>query len=153
MTRKQVYDFIKAGADSLKAQHEFRRGRVSEFSSLNKDFPVVWYETQIDTAAPSTDLNLNSLPIDAWPIKLWIGKLDRDGSLPEEYESIVDDCDEIAQTLAFKYNSVVAGNNLLTLTDINRTPFIKKLASCVTGVILSFNLNGPDTTDQSDNCD
>lgn len=149
MTRKEVYLFIKAGVDSLSVQHSFGRGRISEFSS-NRDqtYPRVWFETLPDSDEVSTELSQNSLPIDGRPIRLHIARLDKEDSLPEEYECIIDECDEIAQTLAFKYNSIVAGNNLLTLTGLSRSPFVKKNADSITGTLLQFTLNGPDTTPQ-----
>lgn len=149
MTRKEVYLFIKAGVDALTVQHGFGRGRISEFSSKrDHNYPVVWFETVPDSPEVSTDLSQNSLPIDGRTIRLHIAKLDTADSLPEQYECIIDECDEIAQQLSFKYNAVVAGNNLLTLTDLSRTPFVKERADDVTGVLLQFTLNGPDTTPQ-----
>lgn len=149
MTRKEVYLFIKAGVDALTVQHGFGRGRISEFSSKrDHDYPVVWFETVPESEEVGTELSQNSLPIDGRTIRLHVGKLDKEDSLPDEYEDIIDECDEIAQQLAFKYNSVVSGNNLLTLTGLSRSPFIKKYADSVTGVLLQFTLNGPDTTPQ-----
>lgn len=150
MTRKQVYQFIKNGVDSLKLKHSFGRGRLSEFGSkANKDYPIVWFET----SAMTTDLAQNSLPIDSWDINLHIARLDREDSTHDEYECIIDECDQIAQALAFIYNTVVSGNNLLTITGLTRTPFVKSIADSATGVLLNFTLTGPDTTDQSDNCE
>ncbi len=135
---------IKEAVDSLSVQHEFRRGRVSELSSLNKQFPVVWMETSpMDTDYPQV-----TLPIDNWQINLHIAKLDTTDSLPEQYESIIDDCDEVAQQIQFKVNKVVTGYKLLTLEGISRTPFVKVLSSCATGVLLSFTIVAPDQTPQ-----
>lgn len=150
MTRKEIYLFVKSGVDRLKVQHGFGRGRLSEFSSkVNTDYPFVWFETSEMT----TDLIENSLPMDNWQINLHIAKLDREDSSHDEYESLIDDCDEVGQSLAFLYNSIVADSNLLRIESIQRTPFIKKIANSVTGVLLSFSLVGPDSTDQSENCE
>ncbi len=101
----------------------------------------------------STELSAAQLPIDAWQIRLHIARLDAMDSLPDQYEAIIDECDSIAQTLQFKYNQIVSGSNLITMSDISRVPYVKKYEDCVTGVLLSFSLNGPDKTDQSDNCE
>lgn len=150
MTRKEIYQLIKDGVDRLKLPHEFGRGRISEFSSTrDHNYPIIWFET----SPMSTSLSQNSMPIDAWPIRLHIGRLDKEDSKTEQYEYIIDECDLIAQALSFIYNSVVTNSTFITIDSINREPFIKKHADSVTGVLLSFTLTGPDTTDQSENCD
>lgn len=141
MTRAEVRAFIEAGADSLNIP--FESGRVTEFNSARSNIYPFIYLISIST---DTDIINNSLPYDNWNIEIHISKLDKADSSNGQYESLIDDCDVIAQKLALKYNQVVTGYKLVTIQSINRTPFIKKHADCLTGVILSFTLNSPDTT-------
>lgn len=154
MTRAEVNTFLKSGVDSLRPATEYGRGRISEFNSIrNHDYPAVWNETRSMDEGLSVDIvSTQQLPMDAWQIRLHICKKDAADSLPLEYEALIDQCDAIAQTLQFKYNQIITGYKLLNLSDISRLPFVKKYDDILTGVLLSFRINAPDLTDQTDNC-
>lgn len=145
MTRSEVRDFIESGVNELIPTPEFGSGRVSEWNSkLNKSFPSVWLESlSTDTALTAT---LNT-PFDSWNVSLHIGKLDKPDSTADQYETIVDECDLMAQKLITLYNQLITGYSLLTIENIGREPFIKRHADCITGVLLTFNLVAADTTD------
>jgi hypothetical protein len=66
----------------------------------------------------------------------------------EQYESLIDDADYMAQRLVRRYNDVLNSFDLVTISGISRSPFIKKHADCLTGVLLSFTL-----TVQNTSCD
>ena len=155
MTRKQVREFLKAGADAL-TMH-FDAGRLTEFNKIaDKGFPFTWvFELKAATEFGGS----GATPIDDWSINIRISKADTPDSIQDQYEEIIDDCDLFAQKLVGQYNLILSGSasvstdnqdlyKLITLSGINRDPFHKQHANPPTsGVDLSFNLNAPDKTD------
>lgn len=143
MTREEVRAFIKSGVDALDQTIDFASGRITEFNSgRSNEYPFIWLES----LSTDVDILATGLPYDNWQIALHIAKKDAAGSSPEEYEGIIDVCDLIAQQLIKKYNNIVSGYTLVTLSNVSRQPFIHKHADDLTGVILSFTLGSPDTT-------
>jgi hypothetical protein len=143
MTRTEVKTFIQAGINALNDGIAYGTGRISEFnSSRTLSYPHIWMEP----LTAGTTLENNKLAFDEWKVKLNIAKKDKSDSDPEEYETIIDQCDLTAQELIQKYNQVVDGYKLVTISGINRTPFIKKHADCLSGVVLEFNISAPNTT-------
>ena len=142
MTREEVRNFLGLGIDLL-TDVTYGSGRVSEWNSnRNRSYPMCWI-AQIEA---STELINNAMPYDDWSIQIHIAKKDQQDSLEEQYESLVDDCDYMAQQLIRYYNQVVTNHHLITISGIRRPRFVKKNADCLTGVILSFSLRAPDTT-------
>lgn len=144
MTRAEIRTFLNAGVSAINPQMPFGSGRITEWNSnRSNEYPGVWWES-----VEPLDIQIINffLPTDSWLIKLWIGKKDSQDSIPLQYEQIIDDCDFIAQQLIQKYNNVVAGSSSSTIENINREPFVKRHADIVSGVVLSFNLKVPDTT-------
>jgi len=143
MKRSEVREFIESGVEALRPEMLFNSGRITEFNSeRSNEFVSVWLES----LSTGVDLQDSGLPYDAWNIKIHIAKKDAAGSKPEEYETIVDQCDFIGQQLIKQYNQSVTSYNMVTLDGITREPFIHKHADDLTGIILSFTLNAPDTT-------
>lgn len=142
MTRSEVRTFIRRGVDAISMGVGFGSGRLSEFNKeRNLSFPTAWLET-VEVSPTILD---NGLPMDSWQINLHIAKLDSQDSSPADYEAIIDECDVIAQKLIHKYNNEVSGYNLVTIEGYSRTPFIKAHSEILTGVLLSFTINSPDT--------
>jgi hypothetical protein len=143
MKRSEVRAFIKSGVDAIAPSIPFNSGRISEFNSeRSNEYPFIWLES----LSSSVELLDSGLPYDAWSIALHIAKKDAAGSSPAEYETIVDQCDFIGQQLVKQYNAIVSGYTTVTLDGITRDPFIHRHADDLTGIILSFTLNAPDTT-------
>lgn len=142
MKRSEIKDFIQAGAEFYNIP--FETGRVSEFNSARSNtYPFIFLETP----AVSTTL-LNSVQSDAWTIRLHLASKDSPDSKISQYEKLIDDADYLAQRLVRRYNDVINDYNLVLISAITRTPFIKKHADCLTGVILQFTL-----TVQNTSCD
>lgn len=154
MTRAEVKTFIQTGVESLRPAVEFGRGRISEFNSIrNHTYPAAWLETRNFDGGVSTEIEgTQQLPMDNWPIRLHICMKDSTADGHAEYEDLIDQCDAIAQSLQFKYNQIVTGYKLVKLVGISRNPFVKMHADLLTGVLLTFTINTPDLTDQSENC-
>lgn len=145
MKRSEVRDFVESGVTALNADGvtlQFDNGRVSEFNSQrSNEYPFAWMEPL--TTSPEI---INSVPYDNWEVIIHIAQKDAMDSVQSQYESIVDSCDEIGQKLIKKFNDVVSGYKLVTIQNTSRVPFYKKHADCLSGVVLSFTLNVPDTT-------
>lgn len=142
MKRSEIKEFIQSGAEFYNIP--FETGRVSEFNSARSNtYPFIFLETP----AVSTTL-LNSVQSDTWTIRLHLASKDSPDSKISQYEKLVDDADYLAQRLVRRYNDVINDYNLVLISGITRTPFIKKHADCLTGVILQFTL-----TIQNTSCD
>lgn len=154
MKREDVRTFLKSGADAVKIY--FDAGRLTEFNKFaDKGFPFAWV---YELGAASNFGGSGAMLIDDWSVKIRIAKIDATDSMQEQYESIVDDCDHIARQLIWQYNNILQGASgvstvnqdlykLITISDIDRTPFYKLGADCLTGVDLTLTLNTPDQTD------
>lgn len=145
MTRKEVRDFLEEGVNELTPALDFGSGRVSDFdpvSAKSGGFPRVW-----QVIAPVSSEQPAQAPLDNWNIDLLIAGKDSMDSIPEQYELIIDDCDEIAQKLIYKYRNIVDGFKLVTMTGVNRDPFVKMYGAAVmSGVRVTFTLIAPDQT-------
>ncbi len=142
MKRSEIKEFIQSGAEFYNIP--FNTGRISEFnSSRSNTYPFIFLETiEVDT-----DLN-NSIQTDNWTVRLHLASKDAADSKMTQYEGLIDDADFMAQKLVRRYNDVLNSFDLVTISGISRTPFIKKHADCLTGVLLSFTL-----TVQNTSCD
>jgi hypothetical protein len=143
MKRTEVKDFIQAGINALDAGIAYSIGRISEF---NSNRTLSYPHTNLSPLQVSTSITDSGLPYDAWTVTLDIGKKDAPDSSSDQYETLVDECDEIAQELIKKYNDIVSGYKTVTITGISRDPMIKKNADCITGVTLKFTINAPDNS-------
>lgn len=147
MTRAEVRQFIESGIEELIPLVGFDSGRISEFNSdRTRDYPFAWLETISNSPDFFNNANGLQVPYDHWTIRIHIAAKDKQDSLPNQYEALIDQCDYKAQLLQKNYDTVVSGFNLVTLEGLSREPFIKKHADCLTGVIFSFTLSAPDTT-------
>ena len=143
MKRREVKAFIESGIKALSETAAFNTGKLDGFNSQpDKRYPFCW----LDSIGVKSELTVNYMPVDDWEISIYIVKQDALGSAPEEYEEIIDQCDELAQQLIYQLNNQISGYKLATLKGITRTPFVKKLADCTTGVNLTLTLTAPDTT-------
>ena len=141
MTREQVRTYIEDGINLLSTNLGFGSGRITEFNSeRSNDYPFAWLES----LSVSSDIP-NQTPIDTWSINIRIAQKDALDSMPEQYESLIDKSDYIAQQLQKKYNAEVSGFKLIKMEGMSRTPFVKKHADILSGVDFSFNLIAPDT--------
>lgn len=153
MTRAEIRAFLNAGVNAIDSNMPFGSGRISEWNSnLSNEYPGTWYESVNNNGeGPDTYVELINqvLPQDGWPIRLHVGKLDKQDSSAAQYEQLVDDCDYIAQQLVHQYSQIQSNPlySSVSITGISRTPFVKKHKDVVTGVILSFTLVDPDKTE------
>jgi hypothetical protein len=140
MKRSEIREIIKAGVDSLTPVLQFWDGELSDWNAKRDNrYPGVL--SILDSVESKYAQNMS--PLDSWPIRLLVCKIDKMDSNPSDYESIVDSCDEIAQKLIYYYR-----DNALSydITTASRKRFIKKHADCLTGVELTFTIQANDKT-------
>jgi hypothetical protein len=138
MKRSEVKDFIQSGAELLNIP--FETGRITEFnSSRSNTYPFIFLES----VNVLTSLSY-SLPTDTWKIRIHVAFKDSIDSKMDQYENLIDQADDIAKSLVKRYNDILTNYNLVTISGISRTPFIKKHADCLTGVLLGFDLISQD---------
>lgn len=147
MTRKEVRDFVKAGVDALTPVLEFGCGLVTDFNIIpDKTLPQVWQELRpVEGENPTSQA-----PLDEWDIRLHIAMLDKMDSKPDQYNPIIDSCDEVAQKLIAQYNFILMTDTTyrkVTFKGRSREPFVKKYAHCMSGVLLRFTIVAPDQTE------
>lgn len=148
MKRSEVRTFIREGVEAISPSLTFSEGLITDFNAdVSRTLPTVHHileENNTDLHESRAGIAL--APSDAWKIKLLIANLDKQDSAADVYEDIVDHCDEVAQKLIYKYRNIIDGYKLVTMDGINRKKFVKKHATCLTGIELTFNLNAPDKT-------
>lgn len=146
MTRAEVRAFIKSGVDALAPAIRFNNGRVTEFNSArDNEYPFVW----MDSLSVSRTITGTGAPTDEWAVVLRIVKKDAAGSIPEQYEALVDECDEIARALSSQYNIQLTGATNIVISTETREPAIHVHADDTTGVTYSFTIQ---TWDNSSFC-
>lgn len=145
MTRREVRTFIEIGINSIAPPIEFHEGLIQSFAEdRSNSYPAAL--SILETVGSDVS---QSAPSDSWNIILALFLQDKLDSLPNQYEDLVDRCDETAQKLVYKYRNIVSVFKLTTMEDVNRTRFIKSPKygpDLLTGVELSFTLKGPDQT-------
>ncbi len=141
MNRSEVRAFIKAGVDALEKVAEFRNGMISDFNSEpGKPYPYVWMESISRTEDVATNKQ------QTWNVVLHVAFKDAMDSKPEVYEGLKDKADAIAGQLCDIYDRGLRKSYLVTMPTRNIEPFHKRHADCLTGVILSFDLQTPSNT-------
>ena len=136
MTRTEVRTFLEDGVNALTPVPEFGSGLVTDFNSIRShDYPAVWQIT-----SPVSSEIANQAPVDSWDIDLIVAQIDKQDSSAEQYEHIIDDCDEIAQKLTYQLRAIAEGFKLVQIKGTVREPFVKKYADCLSGVNLRFTL-------------
>ncbi len=145
MKRSEVRTFIRQGVNSLTPVLDYSEGQITDWNAQRSNqYPgVLLVLERTDSDIPDTNQPL----LDTWPIQILIANKDALDSTPDIYEGIVDQCDEIAQNLIYKYRNIVAGYKLVTMKNVKREKFIKKHADCLTGVQLDFDIINQDQTD------
>lgn len=142
MKRSEIRQFIENGVNSITPALGYSEGLITNFNSKRSNkYPSVHLLLEDVDNSLST-----SAPIDDWKIKLIIAKIDSIDSLPDEYELIVDEADDIAKRLVYKYRAIINGFKLISMESISRRKFVKKYADCLTGIELSFTLKAQDKT-------
>lgn len=144
MKRSEVRNLIQTAVNSISPAVRFNSGLLTFFNSNRSNkYPYVFQE--VANVTPDFP-NTNLAPTNSWNIILHCADLDTADSIPDQYELIVDSMDELAAKLITKLNEVVSGYKNIKIEGVDRTPFIKKHADILSGVILSFSITEVDKT-------
>lgn len=139
MKRSEIRALLREGVDSLTPVLSYWDGELSDWNATRDNrYPGVL--SILETTDSKYEDNMS--PLDNWPVRMLICKIDKMDSLPDIYEGIIDDCDEVAQKLVYYYRQ----NFKYDLKSAARKRFIKKYADCLTGIELTFTLTGNDRT-------
>lgn len=148
MKRSEVRTFIKEGVNAITPVLTFSEGLISEFNAdVNRQLPTVHLLLEEnDTDLLETRGGVAMAPSDSWKIKLVIANIVRMDDVADVYEDIIDHCDLAAQKLIHKYRNTVDGYKLVTMDGVTRKKFVKRHATGLTGIELSFVIHAPDKT-------
>jgi len=153
MSHNAVRLLLKDTADNLSTAVSFGYGQASYFNKIkDKGYPYIWLDPLVSTIQVNED---NLLTTEIYTCSVTIYKFDDPDSLPGAYELILDQTDEIAQEFIRDLNEKLEDNGSLatiqranvTLSNISKQPFIKKMADVLTGFVLTFDLTVPDKFD------
>lgn len=145
MKRFEIRDFIRSGVEKLNQSYKFNSGRITEFNSArDNEYPYLWLES---LSSENTVVQGSYAQFRNWAVRIHIAKKDSADSLPAQYESIVDQCDELAYELCKIYNHDLGTSKVVNIEGTTIEPFIHRHADDLTGVILSFTLVDFDSTD------
>lgn len=142
MKRSELKEFIRQGVAVLQPSIEFGTGLLTDFNSIpDQVYPKVWLESpEVGTEYPV------SAPLDTWVINIYIANRDKMDSFPDQYEDLIDSADMIAQRLIYQYRNIIENYKLTSLEGVKRVPWIKKNATCLTGIYLTFIIKNTDQT-------
>ncbi len=148
MKRSEIRTFVKEGVNALSPAITHGSGLYTFFNSNRAwEYPIAFHETIGSSGNVGVGLSdSTNMPLDGWNVKIWIAQLTKLDAVPDDYEPLIDQCDEIAQKLTYQFNQALESAKLVTLTGLDRTPFVKKNADILCGVILTFTINSPDKT-------
>ena len=140
MKRSEIRALLKAGVDSLTPILQYWDGELSDWNAQRDNrYPGVLSILE-ETDSKYAD---NMAPLDTWPVKLLICKIDKMDSTPNVYEDIIDNCDEVAQKLIYYFRN---NSGVYDISTAKRKRFIKKHADCLSGIELSFSIQTNDKT-------
>lgn len=145
MKRTEIRTFIRNGVNNLTPSVQFDEGVFTDWNARrDKSYPSILSELE----ETNSDILTSTTPLfDTWPIKLSLCLQDKIDSIPDFYEPLVDQCDDMARKLIYSYRALIAGYKLMTIENIKRIKFVKsskKGADLLTGIELTFDLKNQD---------
>ena len=153
MSHLSVRTLIEDIATDLDTVVDFGYGRATDFNQIkDKQDPYIWLDPLPSTVQVNED---NLMVSEVYSVALTFYKFDAPDSTEEQYKLILDECDSLVNKFIHKMNESldnIADNNLLHTANtvmgaINKQPFIKVTADCLTGFTLNFDLTVPDLFD------
>lgn len=153
MSHKAVRQLIRDTAKSLGDSIEFVYARKTDFNSIrDKKYPFI----QLELLNSSASLNENNVTLNAsYPVAMTFYQLDSLTGAEDETTNILDITDDLVQSFMRKMNlysfteddSVVVSTKNITLSNFKMQSFVKMTTDCLTGWILTFDMEVPDYFD------
>lgn len=151
MSHKGIRLLIENVSRSLADDIEFAYGRRSDVNAIrDKQYPFISLDPPSAASTFSDNDTFNYSK--TWSVQMAFYGLDDAASSGDEYKEILDKCDVLVDKFITKLNFTSQDDIGIVITNINQTVFIKALADCLTGYILSFNVQVPDNWDYCRDC-
>ena len=148
MSHKGIRLLIQDAAKSLGDDIDFDFARTSDFNitASEKRYPYIVLDTP--SAIPEYSVDGVTNYSKRWLCSMSFYGLDNEASTQEEYVQILDACDVLVDRFVnklnfYQYSSEMNSDNILIL-NINQQPFIKTTSACLTGFILTFQVQVTD---------
>lgn len=143
MKRSEIREFVRLGVVAIQQPSiEFHFGKYTDWNANRSNvYPCIFNPSlEVGTDYPV------SAPLDEWPIILYIAYKDKIDSKPEEYEDLIDQADNVAQQLMYRYRQIITGYTKTQILKSSRESWIKQNADLASGVILRFAVINTDQT-------
>lgn len=136
--RQLIEDTAKALSDEIK----FGYGRASDFNVISdKNYPFVWLDP-LTSAFEFSNNNVQDLT-KTWRCEMVFYKKDRQDSIQEQYQLILDEMDTLIDRFI---NNLNDADETAVISGITQVPVIKVMADVLTGWVLTFNISLLDDT-------
>lgn len=147
MSHKGVRMLIEDVAKQLGDDIQYTYARTSDFNNLrDKRYPFI--STDPLSSVPVFSVNGVSNYTKRWSVQMAFYQLDNEASDQTQYSLILDEADDLVDQFINRLNLYAYDRPALDdilITNISQTPFIKATADILTGYILTFTLETPDT--------
>lgn len=139
MSHKGIRLLIEDVAKSLGDDIQFSYARPSDFNILrDKRYPFI--SLDLLTSAPTYAVDDVRNYSKTWSAALAFYQLDDVASTQEQYSKILDFTDELVDKFINKLNFYTLSSDVILITGITQTPFVKAMSDCLTGHILTFSI-------------
>lgn len=149
MSHKGIRLLISDIVQSLGDDIEFMYARTSDFNlaASEKRYPFV----NLDTLAAIPEYTVNGVQnyMKRWICSMAFYGKDQAESVPEQYEKILDDSDDLVDKFLNKLNFYSLKSDEIVISNVNQQPFVKATSAILTGFILTFQIQ---QTDQFNYC-
>lgn len=153
MSHKAVRQLIRDTAKSLGDSIQFVYARKTDFNSMrDKKYPFIQLEL-LNSSAAYNDNNTTLTSI--YPVAMTFYQLDSLTGSEDATTNTLDITDDLVQKFIRKMNlfsfseddSVVVATKNIVLTNFKMQSFVKMTVDCLTGWILTFDMEVPDDFD------
>lgn len=147
MSHKGVRMLIEDVAKQLGDDIQYTYARTSDFNVMrDKRYPFI--STDPITAVPVFAVDNVRNYMKRWSVQMAFYQLDHESSDQDQYAKILDETDELVDQFVNRLNLWALRREDaydVLITNVSQTPFIKATADILTGHILTFTLETPDT--------
>jgi hypothetical protein len=143
MSHKGIRSLIEDVSKSLGNDIQFTYARTSDFNILrDKRYPFISLDLLSSTPIYAVDGIRNYM--NRWACSMAFYELDSEASDQEQYAPLLDASDDLTDKFINKLNFYAYGHcidsDMITISGITKTPFIKATADILTGFLLSFTI-------------
>jgi len=134
---------IEDVAKSLGDDIQFTYARPSDFNVMrDKRYPFITLDPLTSTPAYTVDDVRNYAK--TWNASIAFYQLDSMASVQEEYSKLLDFTDDMVDKFVNKLNFYTDRSDSIIITGMSQTPFIRVMADCITGYVLTISIQALD---------